>query len=256
MIHYLWEDFNHPNVVRLKDEYKLDRIVIHDKSEFEQQILLRTWLYNTLPLGNPERDYSTLSAFEILDDAKKDKKFYCTWMTLAYIQCGIALGWYTRKIGADYDHLQGEEEKHHGICDIWSNQYQKWYVVDPMHNLHYEKYGVPLNALEIRNEYLENECRNIKGIIGNKEKVISYTKEDKGFNTPSNFYWFFIGLRNNFFEKPNIWDTKALLWIDEYNKDKFWYKGGGKHGESHKHPMYESQFIMSSDVNLFFPIMS
>ncbi len=125
-----------------------------------------------------------------------------------------------------------------------------------MHNLHYEKDGLPLNALEIRSEYLKNSGKDIIGVIGNKERFIRYKSDDKGFNTPSNFFWFFIGLRNNFFEKPNIWDTKALLWIDDHNKDKIWYKGGGKHGNSKPHPMYEyNQFIETSDQDLCFPTM-
>lgn len=256
MLSYQWENFNNPKVIKLRNEYQLEEIVKRGEDELEQQILLREWIYQTLPLGNPKKDYSNLSAFEILDDAKKGDEMYCTWFTLAFIQCAIALGWYTRKIGADYDHIQGEEEKHHGICDIWSNQYQKWYVVDPMHNLHYEKDGIPQNALEIRSEYLNNGGTDILGVVGNKEKLIKYNNHDRGFNTPSNFFWFFIGLRNNFFEKPNIWDTKALLWVDKYNEGKIWYKGGGKHGESKPHSMYEyNQFIETSDKNLCFPLM-
>ena len=257
MTSYTWESFENPQLTRLRNDYSLEEIVSKGKNEFEKQVLLRSWVYKTLSLGNPEKDYSSLSAFEILEDARQGKKFYCTWLTLVFIQCGIALGWYTRKIGADYDHIQGEEEKHHGICDIWSNQFNKWYVVDAMHNLHYEKAGIPLNALEIRTEYLEKDCRDIKGIVGDNEKVISYTKENRGFNTPSNFFWFFIGLRNNFFEKPNIWESKALLWVDKYNTDKMWYKGGGKHGDSKPHPMYEyGQFVETNDPALAFPDMT
>lgn len=253
---YQWEDFNNPQVIKLRQVFQLETIVMEGRNEFEKQVLLRDWLYRTLSLGSPKRDYATLSAFEILEDAKQGYQMYCTWFTFAFIQCGTALGWYTRKIGVDYDHIQGEEEKHHGIGDIWSDQFNKWYVVDVMHNLHYEKDGIPLNALEIRSEYLENGGQNIVGIIGNKEKIINYRKDDRGFNTPSNFFWFFIALRNNFFEKPNIWNSKAYLWVDKYNKDKIWYKGGGKHGESKPHPMYEyNQFIETSDKDLCFPLM-
>lgn len=124
-----------------------------------------------------------------------------------------------------------------------------------MYNLHFEKKGIPLNALEIRDEYLKNGGEYIKGIVRNNKKTISYNEKSKGFDTPSNYFWFFVSLRNNFFEQPGLYDTKALLWIDNYNKNKIWYMSGGKKGKSYKHPMYESQFIMTNDINLCFPKM-
>ena len=55
--------------------------------------------------------------------------------------------------------------------------------------------------------------------------------------------------------EPGLFNTKALLWIDEFNKGKVWFKGGGSKGKSIVHPMYENQFIKTSDIELCFPIM-
>jgi hypothetical protein len=255
MVEFRWEEFKNYEVIRLRKQFQLNDVVSPGKDEFEKQLLLKEWVYNTLPLGNPEKDYVQDSAFEILKEAIAGKPMYCTQYAFTYLQCGVALGWYTRKLGIDVDHEFGVEEMHHGVVDIWSNQLQKWYVIDPMHNLHFEKDNIPLNVLEVRKEYIKNYADDVTGVIGNRKSVVRFSTESRGFNTPSNYFWFFISLRNNFFTELGLYNTKTLLWIDEYNKDKVWYKGGGKKGELHKHPMYQNQFIKTSDKRLSFPKM-
>lgn len=245
-IKYVWEKFDNPKLDKLKKEYELEKVVSSEKNEFERQLILKDWVYKTLHRGKPGKDYSKLSAFEILDDNKIGKKFWCTQFTQVYLQCATALGWYVRKLSIDCDHAQNEKSYHHGICDIWSNKYKKWIVIDPYNNLHFEKNNIPLCVLEIRNEYLKNKAKNVVGILGNNVKNISYDKDSVGEDTLSNYFWFFISLRNNFLDKPGLFDTGALLWVDEYNKDKFWYKDGKLH------PMYDSQFIKTGDEKLCF----
>ncbi len=53
-----------------------------------------------------------------------------------------------------------------------------------------------------------------------------------------------------------MYNGKSLLWSDEYNADKIWYKGGGKKGESVPHPQYKEQFIKTNDFGLCFPDMT
>lgn len=209
MIKYIWEDFKNENLKKLRDKYKLELVVEFGKDEFEKQLLLKNWVNHKLPLGyNPKKEYQ--SSLETLEDVQGGE-FYCSHYSLVFIQCATALDWYSRKLGIDYDHKYNQEEKHHGIADIWSNQFKKWYTVDAMHNLHFKKEGVPLNAYEIRQEYLKNKAKNIEGIVGNHEKRIRYGKNTFGFDQPSNYFWFFILLRNNFFEDSDMYNGNSLL---------------------------------------------
>lgn len=171
------------------------------------------------------------------------------------MQCSLSLGWYSRKLSVDVDHDIEEKDMHHGVADIWSNQFKKWYIIDPMNNLHYEKDGLPLSALEIRSEYLKkaNNCGNIKSVIGNRKEYLSNDCSQKTTYSPSNYFWVAVSLRNNFMEKPGIFETNMLLWVDKYNKDKIWYKGGNAKEKSHEHPMYNGQFIKTNDQKLFSP---
>jgi len=250
MDQFTWENFKHPKLLELKNKYGLENLVAQGKDEFKKQLLLKEWVAGTLSNGTP-KDYSHLSAFEILEDAKQGLKFWCTEYSFTFLQCATALGWYARKLGIDFDHTQDQKDRHHGIVDIWSNKFNKWYAVDVQHNLHYEKGDVPLNVFEIRSEYLKNKAKDVKGIIGNYTSSVTYDLDSTGFDTPSNYFWSFISERNNFFERPGLFDTQAYLWVDDYNKDKTWYKF--QNGQFAPHPMYGNQFIKTSDYNTCFP---
>lgn len=252
-INYEWERFSNPKLAEIKKHFTLEEIVAKGKDEFEKQLLLKEWVYKAINCGNPTKDYSYKSATEILKDAKNNNKFYCTQFAFVFLQCSLSLGWYSRKLSVDIDHGFGQKSLHHGVADIWSSQFKKWYVVDAMNNLHFEKNETPLNALEIRMEYLTN-CGGIKSVIGNKKYLPSDCSSKKPYN-PSNYFWIAVSLRNNFAEKPGIFDTKMLLWVDKYNKDKVWSKGGSKKEKSYEHPMYKGQFIKTSNEKIFFPDM-
>jgi hypothetical protein len=163
MNNFIWESKNRPELLKLKEELNLGQIVEEAQNEYSSQLRLKNWLNKTLKLGNPSRNYSSLSAIDILNDAKKNKEFYCTQFSQVFIQTATALDWYSRKLGIDSDHSEDEKDMHHGICDIWSNDFKKWYVIDPMHNLHFIKNEIPLNSLEIRNEYLKDKATNVLG---------------------------------------------------------------------------------------------
>lgn len=243
---FIWEKFDNPKLLELKNTCKLDEIISNYSDEFSQQLALNKFVHDKLPLGGAYKDYSLVSSFEILADLEKGEKFRCTQFTQLLLQTATSLGWYIRKLSVDVDHEKEDQDMHHGVCDIWSNKFNKWYVLDPMHNLHYEKNEVPLNSFEIRNEYLENNAVNVAGSILGSD-AIKYNKNSSGINTPSNYFWFCISQRNNFFEEPGIFNTNTYLWIDEYNKHKKWYKNG------QLHDMYNGRFIEIVNKEKIFP---
>jgi len=249
---FVWEDFNRPELKLLRNRYGLEKVVSSGKDKFEKQLLLKKWVFATLPLGyNNTNQYR--SALEVLDDQENKGGFNCSWYVLVYLQCAITLGWYVRKLGIDTDHDFGEEEMRHTVVDIWSKKHKKWFVIDPMFNAHFEKDGTPLNSHEIRKHYLNG--KKVKKVFGNYEQEILSEKVKERNDNPNNYFWFFILLRNNYLVNPDVYDSKALLWIDEHNKDKTWHVGGRNKGEFKRHPMYEGAFIETNDYSLCFPTM-
>jgi hypothetical protein len=251
---FVWEDFNHHQLKELRKKYSLEDVVSKGNNEFERQLLLKNWVFDILPLGyNNSNQYN--NAIEVLADKENPGGFNCTWYVLVFLQCAIALGWYVRKLGIDTNHELGEEEKRHTIVEIWSSEYHKWYVVDPMFNVHFVIRDISVNALEIRSTLFKTD-ENVKKIYGTNRNTINFRKYKDRHDTPENYFWFFILLRNNYFVDPNIFNSQSLLWVDAYNSGKTWYVGGVTKGEPKKHPMYDGAFISSSDFDLFYPDMN
>ena len=42
--------------------------------------------------------------------------------------------------------MKGIVDGHHGINEIWSNKYNKWFLSDAKYNHHFEKDGIPLRC--------------------------------------------------------------------------------------------------------------
>ena len=252
---YQWENLEHPQLTILRDEFQLESVVAEGKAEYEKQLLLKEWLHCIIPQGKPERDYYNFSAIEILRDAKAARTMWCTQFVFAYLQCAQALGWQARKLSVDWDHAEDQIDHHHGVVDIWSHDFKKWYVVDAQNNVHFVKDGIPLNALEIRHEWLLNLAKEVKIVRGNFQSEADGDASVESFATPSNYFWVYPSLRNNFFTEPGLFQTQGFLWVDEYTKDKEWWRRDSPNG-SHLHKGYEGQFLTTSDVSDLYPVMS
>jgi|SRR3989344_2514496 len=248
-IDFIWQDLNDHRLNKLKEDYQLEKVVSSGQNEFEKQLLLKNWVFNTLPYGFHNRG-NYKSAAEVLSDINGND-FKCTWYVLVFLQCAQALGWQTRKLGIDTDHSFGVEEMRHTVVDIWSRKFNKWYVIDPMFSIHFEKEGIPLNSYEIRKSCIEKI--QVDKICGTSADKYSSRKFKERNDQPLNYFWFFILLRNNYLKNPNIYESKSLLWVDKYNKDKTWYVGGVGKGEFRKHPQYEGAFIETCDYKLCYP---
>lgn len=86
-IKYIWEEFGNAKLIDLKKKYRLENVIHDGKNEFEKHSLLKEWVYKTLNRGKPEKDYSNLSTFEILEDNKLGEKFWCTQFSQVFLQC-------------------------------------------------------------------------------------------------------------------------------------------------------------------------
>jgi len=177
---------------------------------------------------------------------------WCTQFAFAYLQCAQALGMQARKLSVDWDHDKNTEDRHHGVVDVWSPELQKWYVLDPMNNLMFYHKGKPMSSVEIREQWLKDKAQWMEGQLVGSWKTIFYPEDATGFDTPSNYFWIYTSLRNNFMTEPGLFKTKGLLWVDEYNKDKRWYRGNGKEALA-EHNGYKGQFIEVSDLDTLYP---
>jgi hypothetical protein len=236
-----FEDLSSPKFKALRDKYQLDTVFHGEADEFKRMLLLRDWIRKVVQISDFEESYPGDEFAEgILDAALAGHGFHCGHYMVVQNAVMNSYGYVTRCLGAGPG-VKGGPDGHHGINEIWSNQFQKWFLSDAKYNHHFEKNGIPLSALEIRDEYLKNKAADIvmvkgplrtpiesDGEINAKGEVIEKSKE----RYAQTYTWIeWESVNNRFTEWPDNSDTLARLnmYADDYFKNNTWIWDGKPH---------------------------
>src|SRR5262245_7314703 len=204
---FVTSDYNDESLSFLRRQYPLEKVAA-GQDEWHSQLLLKEWVHQAIPGGSPKISYN--NARQILEHAAHGETFWCTHYMITYAECATALGWQARRIGVDRMHGPGGMgSSHHGVAEVWSNQFRKWVVIDAQSNLHFEKAGIPLSAWEIRAEWLKDGGRSVDHVVGVPPKAVK--------KTPAILWW-----------EHAEEETSTYFWI--YLEDRLLAKGGGLAG--------------------------
>ena len=154
-----FEDYYHRRLKRLREEYHLDQVVAKETNEFRRLLKLRHWVHTRWPIDN-DQNFSG-DAFAILEQAKTGAGFHCAHAMVVQEAVLSAMGYVARNLGVDRDHRDLGRSAHHGVNQVWSNDYAKWVVFDAKYDVHFEREGVPLSAMD-----LHERVRNLFGVLG------------------------------------------------------------------------------------------
>lgn len=161
-----FEDLTSPKFRALREKYKIDTVFDGEQDEFRRMLLLRNWIRSIIHIADFERSYPGEGYPEmILDAALKGQGYHCGHYMIVQNAVMNSFGYVTRCLGAGPG-VAGGPDGHHGINEVWSNKFHKWFLSDAKYNHHFEKNGIPLSALEIRDEYLKNKAADIVLVKG------------------------------------------------------------------------------------------
>lgn len=167
-----FEDLTASRFDALRTRYQLDTVIHEEDDEFQRQLLLRNWIRSVIKIGDFEPAYPGNDFAEnILDEALKGQGYHCGHYMIVQNAVMNAYGYVRRCLGAGPG-VRGGPDGHHGVNEIWSNKFQKWYLSDAKYNHHFEKNGIPLSALEIRDEYLKNKVADVQLVKGPSRRII------------------------------------------------------------------------------------
>lgn len=236
-----FEDLSSPKFQALKNKYHTDTIFHGEQDEFKRILLLRNWISNTIKISDFEPDYPGEGyAEKILDAAIKGQGYHCGHYMIVQNAIMNSYGYITRCLGAGPG-VKGSADWHHGSNEIWSNTYQKWFLSDAKYNHHFEKNGIPLSALEIRDEYLKNKATDIVLVKGLARTVTSFDslKNDKGVfvkwfakDFAQAYTWIaWEKINTRFSHWPQNSDTLNYLnlYADSYFDNNTWFRDGKPH---------------------------
>jgi len=122
--------------------------------------------------------------------------------------------------------------------EIWVNKFHKWFLSDAKFNHHFEKNGVPLSALEVRDEYLKNKAADVVLVKGPDRIPIETDslKDVKGVYVRHNKDWFASWYTWLEWDKTStrftawpMFNTKMNMYKDDYFSSHTWIWDGKPH---------------------------
>ncbi len=144
---YEWEDINRPEFDTLRTQYKLRDVLGDHGGEFDRMKRLLNWVA-TRWQHDGSKMAPVRTGLAILREVDNGKRFCCANYADVLIDCMRSLGYPIRFAGlrtADAAYNMGGG---HGCVEVWSNQFQKWILLDAQNNAWWEHDSIPLNAYE------------------------------------------------------------------------------------------------------------
>ncbi len=130
--------------------------------QFDRILQVKEWVNAQWPVGTPD-PYPPWNAMIILDWIRSGRTGgFCGQYSQVLLQSLAALGFNARyvEIGA------ADNPYAHYVTEVWSNDFDKWVMMDADYNLHFERDGVPMSALEIHDALLEGTLDGARPVAG------------------------------------------------------------------------------------------
>lgn len=144
---FVYEDPNVPYLAALRQSYRLDDLVQSAPSEYEAILKLAGWIGEQFDHGtNPVVGGSKVcEPVKLIEAGRRGGKYWCEIAARLMVHAAASVGLPGRMVTASTDGYTWE----HAVAEIWSNEFGKWFVVDPDFNIVYEHDGVPQSATEL-----------------------------------------------------------------------------------------------------------
>ena len=171
---FRYQPYDEPRLHELRRKYRLEEVVAGATNEFDGMMLLLNWTRSQFRRRDYQPSMDNFDALEILDRNWRDHgEPYsphrhmdpCHFFPMFYCQIMLSMGHQARLMS-----VSG-----HGVAEVWSNLYRKWFMADVELNHYFEKGGVPLNMVEILEENYTRTPGQVRLIRGKQTSDVNTT---------------------------------------------------------------------------------
>ncbi len=146
-----------PELQTLRERYPLDSVARAGTTEFEHMLHLLQWTHSRWEHSGSNQP-SKSSTLTILEEAEAGKKFRCVEYGIVLRSVLASAGYRARTLGLKTRDVEVTRVgAGHVLTEVWSGQYQKWFLLDGQFNLVPVLDGVPLNAVEFQRAIVEGK---------------------------------------------------------------------------------------------------
>jgi hypothetical protein len=196
--------------------------------KWKRILLLRHWINSTIAIDNDNPTQTRGDTFAILDAALKGGVFHCTHFSIVQHAILNSFGYVTRRLGCG----PGLKENggHHGVNEVWLNKFSKWVLIDAKYDLHFEEDGVPLSALDIRDEIWKDGGQSVVRCFGPEGKPTSPEFAENSEPTAETYRWCSWETNTNRFTSfPAAPSSTLIMYEDDIFRNNIWYRDGKPH---------------------------
>jgi hypothetical protein len=224
-----FENYYSPRVRELRSRYGLDAVVAGQSDEWKRILLLRHWIRSHIEIENTNPTQTRGDTFAILDAALKGGKFHCTHFSIVQHAVLNSFGHVTRRLGCGPG--LKDDGGHHGVNEVWVNKFSKWVLIDAKYDAHFEKNGVPLSALDIRDELWKDGAASVVRVVGPDRRPMQPDPVTGQWETrPDTYRWCSWETDTNRFTTFPARSTSTLVMLaDEIFRNHTWYRDGKPH---------------------------
>ncbi len=224
-----FENYYSQRIRELRTRYGLDTVVAGETDEWKRILLLRHWIKSNIAIDNVAPMQTRGDTFAILDAALKGGKFHCTHFSIVQHAVLNSFGYVTRRLGCGPG--LKDDGGHHGVNEVWVNKFSKWVLIDAKYDVHFEKDGVALSALEIRDEVWRDGAQSVICLVGpNRHSMKPDSETGKSETRPDTYRWCSWETNTNRFTTFPAKPTSTLVVLDdEIFRNNTWYRDGKSH---------------------------
>ncbi len=168
---FIEETPGHPDLLKLREEERLNAVVAGASNELEAIIRLRHWAHvqwDTRLRTSPFEPRWNARAILRQIRAGSMPGGLCSEYCTVFLQAALSLGWEARIVS-----LEAADGAGHRIVEVWSRERKKWILMDPMLDLHFERDGSMLNALDLHRTMLTSDTGSIRIVSVGKSPTLA-----------------------------------------------------------------------------------
>jgi transglutaminase-like putative cysteine protease len=157
-----YEHYDAPRIQQLAAREGLEAVVAGAADEFEAVLKLKEWVAAQFPHTTPD-PYPPWDALIVLDAIRGGLTGgFCAQYSQVLLQSLASLGYPARYVEVGTT----ENPYNHYPLEFWSNQFNKWVLLDADFNLHFERNGLPLSALEVHDALVSGAATSVEVVKG------------------------------------------------------------------------------------------
>jgi hypothetical protein len=151
-----------PRLAQFAHREQLAVVVQGASSEFDALLRLKNWVAAQWPMGDPN-PYPPWDAMTILDWIRSGQTGgFCGQYSQVFLQALAAYGIPARYLEVGVAAFPAN----HYTTEVWSNEFSKWVLLDVAFNLHFDRGGIPLSALEVHEALVGNRLGDVQVVLG------------------------------------------------------------------------------------------